>query len=230
MRNIDEGESRSTRSRAVTSRAGAVLFAATLLSACSSTPPGTGVFLLLDTSGTYAQELDRARSVINYLLGTLDPGDSFAVARIDAGSFSEKDILMRMTFDERPSVANDEKRVFMEKVGAFVDTVSSASHTDITGGVLQAVEWLNEVGPGRKTVLIFSDMEEDLPEGFIRDFPLDLTGVRVIALNVTKLRPDNVDPRGYAARLDQWRERVESGGGEFAVINDMERLDSALDL
>lgn len=228
MKTTTRNETTTSRTTAV--RAGGALLVAALLAGCSSTAPGTGVYLLLDTSGTYAQELDRARSVINYLLGTLDPGDSFAVARIDAGSFSEKDILMRMTFDERPSVANDEKRLFMEKVGAFTDTVSSASHTDITGGVLQAVEWLNEVGPGSKTVLIFSDMEEDLPEGFIRDFPMDVTGVRVIALNVTKLRPDNVDPRGYAARLEEWRERIESGGGEFAVINDMERLDRALDL
>ena len=216
--------------RATTIRAGAAMFAAALLSGCSTTPPGTGVFLLLDTSGTYAGELERARSVINYLLGTLDPGDSFGVARIDGGSFSEKDILMRVTFDERPSVANDQKRLFMENAGAFTDTVSSASHTDITGGVLQAVEWLNEVGPGRKTVLIFSDMEEDLPDGFIRDFPIELDGVRVIALNVTKLRPDNVDPRVYMTRLEAWRQRVESGGGEWTVINDLERLSVALDL
>jgi len=201
-----------------------------LLTGCSSTPPGTGVFLLLDTSGTYSAELERARAVVNYLLGTLDPGDSFGVARIDSGSFSEKDVLMRMTFDERPSVANDEKRVFMQTVGTFADTVSSASHTDITGGVLQAVEWLNEVGPGKKIVLIFSDMEEDLPEGFIRDFPIDLEGVQVIAVNVTKLRPDNVDPRVYMSRLDHWKERVESGGGHWAVINDLDRLDTELNL
>ncbi|MDH3208301.1 MAG: VWA domain-containing protein, partial [Gemmatimonadota bacterium] len=88
---------RSTRRTAV------ALLIAGLTVGCSSTPPGTGVFLLLDTSGTYAAELDRAQVVINYLLGTLDPGDSFGVARIDGGSFSEKDILMRVTFDERPS-------------------------------------------------------------------------------------------------------------------------------
>ncbi len=212
-------------------RAGSLAFAAlALLTGCSSTPPGTGVFLLLDTSGTYSAELERARAVVNYLLGTLDPGDSFGVARIDSGSFSEKDILMRVTFDERPSVANDEKRRFMQTVGTFADTVSSASHTDITGGVLQAVEWLNEVGPGRKIVLIFSDMEEDLPEGFIRDFPIDLDGVQVVAVNVTKLRPDNVDPRVYMSRLEQWKERVESGGGHWAVINDLDRLDTELKL
>jgi len=207
-----------------------VLLAALALTGCTTTPPGTGVFLLLDTSGTYATELAQARTVINYLLGTLDPGDSFGVARIDGGSFSEKDIILRMTFDERPSVANDQKRAFMQTVGAFTDTVRTASHTDITGGVLQAVEWLNEVGPGRKTVLIFSDMEEDLPEGFVRDFPIDMTGVQVIALNVTKLQPDNVDPRLYTGRLEDWRQRVESGGGEWAVVNDMERLAIALDL
>lgn len=206
------------------------LLGAALLTGCTSTPPGTGVFLLLDTSGTYAAELDGARTVVNYLLGTLDPGDSFGVARIDAGSFSEKDILLRTTFDERPSVANDQKRVAMETVASFADTVATASHTDITGGVLQAVEWLNEVGPGRKTVLIFSDLEEDLPEGFIRDFPIELAGVDVIAINVTKLQPDNVDPREYLTRLDDWRQRVEAGGGRWTVVNDMERLPVALDL
>lgn len=201
------------------------------LAGCSGpTAPGTGVFLLLDTSGTYAGELGRAQGVINYLLGTLDPGDSFGVARIDGGSFSEKDILARATFDVRPSVANDQKRDFLHEVTMFADTVRMASHTDITGGVLQAVEWLNEVGPGVKTVLIFSDMEEDLPEGHIRDFPIDLDGVHVIALNVTKLNSDNVDPREYMGRLDDWRERVEAGGGQWTVINDLERLDVALTL
>jgi len=211
-------------------RAWAGLLAAALASGCAATPPGTGVFLLLDTSGTYAGELGRAQTVINYLLGTLDPGDSFGVARIDGGSFSEKDILFRTTFDERPSVANDQKRQHMQTAAQFTDTVQSAAHTDITGGVLQAVEWLNEVGPGRKTILIFSDMEEDLPEGYVRDFPIELAGVEVIALNVTKLRPDNVDPRVYLSRLDQWRQRVESGGGRWTVINDLERLAVELEL
>ncbi|MEX2467994.1 MAG: hypothetical protein WD995_13875 [Gemmatimonadota bacterium] len=202
-----------------------------LLAGCSSPAPrGTGVFLLLDTSGSYTEELERAQLITNYLLGVLDPGDSFGVARINAGSFTEKNILVRMTFDARPTMATSQKRQFKNTVDQFTDTVSSASHTDITGGLLQAVEWLNEVNPGRKTVLIFSDMEEDLPEGFVRDFPLDLTGVEVLAVNVTKLQPDNVDPRVYTSRLDAWRERIEAGGGTWTVVNDLERLDVALRL
>jgi len=202
-----------------------------IMMGCSPPPaPGTGVFLLLDTSGTYSEELSKAQLVTNYLLGVLDPGDSFGVARIDGGSFSEKDILVRMTFDERPTMANSQKRQFKAAVDQFTDTVSTASHTDITGGLLQAVEWLNEVGPGQKTVLIFSDMAEDLPAEFIRDFPIDMSGVRVLAINVTKLNQDNVDPREYLSRLDTWRLRVESGGGEWDVVNDLERLDLALGL
>ncbi len=213
-----------------TLRGAALLAAAAVITGCSAPPPGTGVFLLLDTSGTYAGELGRAQTVINYLLGTLDPGDSFGVARIDGGSFSEKDILTRVTFDTRPSIANDQKRVFVETVTTFADTVDAAAHTDITGGVLQGVEWLNEVGPGVKTILIFSDMEEDLPAGHIRDFPIEMEGVHVIALNVTKLGSDNIDPREYSARLQAWKERVEAGGGQWTVINDLERLDVALQL
>ena len=35
-----------------------------------------GVYMLLDTSGTYVTELDKAKAIINYLLGTLQPGDT----------------------------------------------------------------------------------------------------------------------------------------------------------
>ena len=48
------------------------------------------------------------------------------------------------------------------------------------------------------------------------------------ALNVTKLRSDNFDPRQYLARLEEWRARVEKGGGHWRVINDLDRLDGLL--
>ena len=50
----------------------------------------------------------------------------------------------------------------------------------------------------------------------------------VVALNVTKLRSDNFDPREYLARLDAWRAKVEQGGGRWRVINDLDRLDGLL--
>lgn len=201
-----------------------------LLAGCADTTSRSrAVYMLMDTSGTYAAELEKAGAIVNYLLGTLQPGDSLAVARIDTGSFSEKDIINKVTFVGRPSRSNAQKRVFRQAIDDFIASVKRSPYTDITGGVLQAVEYLNETRAAKKTVLIFSDMEEELAKGFVRDFPIQISGIRVVALNVTKLRQDIIDPRKYMSRLEQWKKRVETGGGTWQVINDLERLDRILE-
>ena len=205
------------------------LICALLIGGCSEEVPNTrGVYMLMDTSGTYTKELEQAQRVINFILANLEPGDSFAVARVDTASFSEKDIIAKVAFDDRPSRANQQKRNFRDKIDKFVKTVKGSSYTDITGGTLQAIEWLTEAGTGHNTIFIFSDLKEDLKEGYVRDIPLQLEGFRVVALNVTKLRSDNVDPREYLDRLASWQQRVESGGGTWQVVNDMERLEKVL--
>jgi len=198
---------------------------------CSSkaeVPNTRGVYMLLDTSGTYTDELKKAQVIINYTLAKLNPGDTFAVARVDTGSFSEKDIIAKVTFDDRPSMANRQKLQFRDKIDRFVKTVKASAYTDITGGMLQAIEYLNEANVGKKTILIFSDLKEELKKGYVRDIPLQVGGFDVVALNVTKLRSDNVDPREYMDRLSMWQKRVESGEGSWRVINDMERLESVI--
>ena len=193
-----------------------------------STSHSTGVYMLLDTSGTYAQELERAQRIVDYLLGTLQPGDSLVVARIDSGSFSEKDIICKVTFDGRPSVANQQKRRFRTTIDEFVAGVDGSPYTDITGGVVQAVEFLRESGAGNRHILIFSDLKEELPAGHVRDFPLEMEGCDVVALNVTKLRSDNVDPREYFDRVDNWEGRVVNGGGSWKLVNDLDNLHQLL--
>ncbi|MEL6363340.1 MAG: VWA domain-containing protein [Pseudomonadota bacterium] len=197
------------------------------LAACGGepVPHNTGVYMLIDTSGTYTEEITQAQQIINVILSRLEPADAFAVARVDTGSFSERDIVAKVQFDDRPSVANQQKRRFQEQVDTFVEAVKPSAYTDITGGVLQASEFLTEKGAGRKLIFIFSDLAEDLPEGYVRDIPFSLDGFEVIALNVTKLRTDNIDPREYMDRLEAWRAKVEEGGGVWRVINDVERLD-----
>jgi hypothetical protein len=202
-----------------------------LLVACSQSAHvarNRGVYLLLDTSGTYRAELRKAEDVILYTLARLEPADSFAVARIDTGSFSEKDIIAKTTFDERPSTANAQKRAFALKVHNFIAHENAAQFTDITGGLLQAVEFLNEKGTGRKTILIFSDLEQDLDKGYKRDIQVPFQGFDVVALNVVKLRQDNYDPSKYLTRLEEWKVEVEKAGGHWRVVNDLERLDNML--
>jgi hypothetical protein len=206
-----------------------VVGAALLLTACS--PPvahNTGVYLLVDTSGSYARQVSKAQQIILFALSRLQPLDSFAVARIDTASFTERNIVAKATFDDRPSTTNLQKRAFAGRVEKFIDETQPAPFTDITGGLLQAIEFLNEKKTGRKEILIFSDMKEDLAKGYVRNIPLDLKGFEVVALNVTKLRSDNFDPREYLSRLEAWRTKVEQGGGRWRVINDLDRLDGLL--
>ena len=187
------------------------------------------VYMLVDTSGTYALEIDKAQAIVNYLLGTLQPGDSFAVARVRSRSFSEKDVIAKATFDSRPSQANAQKRAFKDQVESFTKTARGSAYTDITGGLIQGAMFLNETGAGTRTILIFSDMQEELDKATVRDFPINLKDIRVVAVNVVKLKTDNVDPRRYMGRLDEWQKRVElAGAAEWRVINDLEHLDRIL--
>lgn len=198
--------------------------------ACSDPRSHThGVYMLVDTSGTYAEEAAKAQRIINYLLGTLQPGDSLAVARVQSRSFSEKDIIAKATFDTRPSQANAQKRAFRDKIDTSFKHVQGSKYTDITGGLIQGAEFLNEGGAGTKTIIVFSDMQEELDRATVRNFPISLRDIRIIAVNVVKLRTDNVDPRRYLGRLDQWKARVQkAGASEWRVINDLDHLDAIL--
>ena len=185
------------------------------------------VYVLIDTSGTYALEANKAQMIINYLLGTLQPGDSLAVARVESRSFTEKDIIAKATFDSRPSQANSQKRAFRDKTDAFLKTVKASRYTDITGGLLQGAEFLNETGAGTKTIVVFSDMQEEIDKLTVRNIPMNLKRIRVVAVNVVKLKTDNIDPRRYFGRLEAWQQRVvAAGASEWRVINDLERLDT----
>ena len=186
-------------------------------------PYARGIYLLLDTSGTYTKELHKAKQLINYMLAMLESGDTFAVARIDSGSFSEKDIVAKVVLDPRPSIANKQKREFAAAVDAFVSSVKSSAYTDISGGLLQGIEYLNEAKVGKKTIMIYSDLKEELPVDYVRDFSYTLDGFEVQALNVTKLRSDNQDPKQYLNRVEEWQLKVSEAGGQWKVVNDLDK-------
>ena len=200
------------------------LFGAFFVGACGdSRMHSHGVYMLVDTSGTYAKEMNKATKVINYLLATLNPGDSLAVAKVETRSFTEKNIVAKVTFDKRPSQATLQKRAFKSKIEEFAKEIKGSAYTDITGGLIQGAEYLNETKAGIKTIIVFSDMQEELGKGTLRDFPIKLDGIRIVALNVTKLGTDNADPRLYLDRLARWEARVRKAGAtDWVVVNDLE--------
>jgi hypothetical protein len=201
-----------------------------LCGACSEQKSRSkGVYMLLDTSGTYTLEVKKAQAIVNYLLGVLQPADTLVVARIDTGSFSEKDIIGKVTFDQRPSMANSQKRAFQKKMEEFIGSTKDSPYTDISGGILQAIDFLNESGVGKKYILLFTDLQEELAKGHVRDVPFQLKGFRVIALNVTKLRADIEDPKKYMERVAEWRSKVEKGDGQWVHYNDLDNLERIFD-
>jgi hypothetical protein len=209
-----------------------LLLAAAGLTACKDSGPSSrtrGIVLLVDTSGTYARQMAKVKQIVGAILNQLQPQDSVSVIRINTGSYTEKNVVASITLAQSEGIANQEKIDFKGKVSKFLDSVEPAPYTDITGGLLEAIEYLNEKEPAHKEILIFSDMKEELrPEYIRKDVPLDLKAVDVVALNVTKLRADNLDPRTYMARLADWKTRVEKGGGHFRVVNDVDHLEGFL--
>ncbi|MGD9211325.1 MAG: VWA domain-containing protein [Desulfobacteraceae bacterium] len=184
-----------------------------------------GVYMLLDTSDSNTLKLKKASATISYLIGTLQPGDTLAVSRVDTNSFSENNIIAKVTFDQRPSFANNQKRAFKQKIDRFITNIKDSKYTDISGGVLQATEYLNKVTPQKKYILIFSDLKEESPTGHIRDVPFRLSGFSVIAINVTR-KNNNRAQKIYMERVTLWQSKTEQGEGNFQLINDIKRLDA----
>ena len=184
--------------------------------------------MLVDTSGTYAQEATKAQLIVNYLLGSLEPGDSLAVARVQAAASARRTSSPRRPSTTRPSQANPQKRAFRE------------AHRQLPAH--REVEPLHRhhrrADPGRrvpqrdrrrhKTIMVFSDMQEELDK---------VTGAR---------HPDEPeeDPRrrGQRGQAEDRQRRsaagtwagsrpgrsrvVAAGASEWRVINDLERLEA----
>ena len=54
-------------------------------------------------------------------------------------------------------------------------------------------------------------------------FIAQLDGIRIVALNVSKLGTDNADPRLYLDRLSHWKAKVlKAGATEWVVVNDLD--------
>lgn len=183
------------------------------------------VYVLVDASGYYKKEFAEVQTVLRYLLRTLLPGESLALARIDSGSFNEKDIVARMTFDIRPSLANAQKRAFLQVLDNFSKDSRVSKQTDITGGALQAIEYLNEAGSRSKHILLFSDLKEEAREDRVRDFPVNFSGANVVAMYGSHLQSENSVAKEYVKRLEYWKNKVEQGMGSWKQVKNLEQLD-----
>ena len=209
------------------------LLALPLALSCSSGKNyAQAIVALVDVSGTYADQKPEVVNVIKRgILPKLQPGDSIFVIRIDDESYKKGNVEGGMTLDVRPSKANAQKLAFATQMDKFAAKRQRSKYTDIRGAMMLASEYLKETGAGQRTMVVFSDMEEDLPKGVKRTLaPDEFAGMRVLAMNVKKLSGDNVNPTVYRQRLASWQQQVKSHGAkEFQVVLEPEKLDELLE-
>jgi hypothetical protein len=184
----------------------------------------TGVYVLIAVEGNAQPALREVRRLVDYLLTVLQPNDTLGIARVDGGSFNEKDIFTAVTFDQRPSVAIRQKRRVTENIGRWVARASGGPNSDISGGILQAAELLNASGCRYKYILLFSDLAAARPPEYSREVPFQLAGFTVIAFGPGKSR-QGADGSGLNSdRIEMWRKKVERGNGNWLVIEDRAAL------
>lgn len=192
-----------------------ILVLATAVAGCTDNKQyETSYCSLIDISGTYAGE---KASVVNTvkagIVPQMIPGDSLFFVKIDSNSYSEENLVTKLTLDYRPTKANSQKLAVAQKLEAFGKGKARSNLTDISGALMLCSDYLKATRSGTKVMFVFSDMNEELPQGVVRRFASDeFEGIDIVAMNIIKLNKDSVNPEVYRKRLEQWQERAASSG------------------
>ena len=205
-----------------------LLLACALLAGCSDASSySQAVAVLIDVSGTYADQTPEvARIVKREILPTLLPGDTIAIVRIDSESYRKANVESLVTLDNRPSHANAQKLALAKTLDAFAARGDRSLYTDIPGAMMLAAEYLHEASAKSRAIVLFSDMQSELPPGTKRHFgEHEFDGIHVVALNVKQLERDNANPDVLRSRLASWQEEVtHAGAGGWNTFLDAAKL------
>jgi hypothetical protein len=185
------------------------------------------ICVLVDVSGTYAEEKQEVAKILKRdVLPAMMPGDTLMLIRIDSQSYEKQNLEALVTLDARPSQANAQKLALARKLDEFASGHDVARHTDIEGAMMLGTDYLAELGSGSRVMLVFSDLEQDLPAGTRRRIDDgEFAGIEVVAMNVKRLDRDNADPEGFRARLAHWEEALRGAGASgWRTIMDARQL------
>lgn len=172
------------------------------------------IAVLVDVSGTYTdQQTEVAKILKREVLPGLVPGDALMLIRIDSQSYEKDNLVTLVTLDPRPSKANAEKLALAAKLDAFAAGAVRSEYTDIRGAMMLAADYLREIPAGSRVILVFSDLNEDLPTGTTRALEQgEFADIDVVAVNVKRLQSDNADPQLFRSRLTRWEEEIRGHG------------------
>jgi len=210
---------------------GAVIALAGLLAVLAGCGEGRrydqAICALIDVSGTYADQKQEVVKVIKRdVLPGMVPGDTFIAILVDSESYERSNVKSVTTLDTRPSRANAQKLALARQLDAFAIGEGRSEYSDIPGAMMLGAEYLREVASGSRVMLVFSDLQEELPSGARREMRGDeFAGIQVVAMNVKRLEADAADPEAFRQRIGSWKARVErSGGAGWRTFLDSSKL------
>ena len=192
----------------------AAALATTVAGCTDSKQYETSYCSLIDISGTYAGEKSSVVNTVKAgIVPQMIPGDSLFFVKIDSNSYSEDNLVTRLTLDYRPTRANSQKLAVAHKLDEFGKGRARSNLTDISGALMLCSDYLKATGSGTKVMFVFSDMNEELPKGVVREFARDeFEGIDIVAMNIIKLDKDSANPEVYRKRLEQWQQRATASG------------------
>jgi hypothetical protein len=191
-----------------------IVFAFTAVGCTDNKAYETAYCALADISGTYAQEKDSVARIIKAgILPEMIPGDSIFLIKIDSNSYSEENLQRKLVLDYKPSETNAQKMTFATTLDEFASDPTESQNTDISGAMMLCSDYLKETKAGTQVMIIFSDMQEDLPKGVVRNFSeAEFNGIDIAAMNIIKLSADSSNPEVYRNRLKVWEANSKKAG------------------
>ncbi len=186
-----------------------------MIAACTDSKEyETSYCTLVDISGTYSAEKKGVVNIVKAgILPRMIPGDSLFFVKIDSNSYSDENLVTKLTLDYRPTQANNQKMILAKKLDRFGSGKAKSRMTDISGAMMLCSDYLKATQSGTQVIFIFSDMKEELPAGVVRKFADDeFAGIDIAAMNVIKLKKDSANPEVYRKRMRKWDQRLTSSG------------------
>ena len=200
-----------------------------MIAACTDSKQyETSYCTLIDISGTYSAEKKGVVNIVKAgILPKMIPGDSLFFVKIDSNSYSEENLVTKLTLDYRPTQANNQKLILSKKLDKFGRGKAKSRMTDISGAMMLCSDYLKATRSGTQVIFIFSDMREELPAGVVRKFADDeFAGIDIAAMNVIKLKKDSANPEVYRKRMRKWDQLfTSSGANSWTTLLDATKIE-----
>lgn len=200
-----------------------------MIAACTDSKEyETSYCTLVDISGTYSAEKKGVVNIVKAgILPKMIPGDSLFFVKIDSNSYSEENLVTKLTLDYRPTQANNQKLILSKKLDKFGKGKAKSRMTDISGAMMLCSDYLKATRSGTQVIFIFSDMREELPAGVVRKFADDeFAGIDIAAMNVIKLKKDSANPEVYRKRMRKWDQLfTSSGANSWTTLLDATKIE-----